>query len=496
MRAKRTLDRIALLTRPTATVIRDGQASALPPEQLVVGDLLMVGPGDQIVVDGTVIGDGRMQVDESQLTGESHPIPKQAGDQVYSGSFCVSGSAAYVAERVGAESLAGQITQGARAFRRVLTPLQQQIHLVIRIMLLIVVYVEFLLAVNALLKEMDLAQSVQASTIVASLVPNGLFLSISLAYALAAVRIIRFGALIQQANAIESLSNVDVLCLDKTGTLTANRLQLGGIHPLGSTEASLSHMLGMIVASARTSNATSAAIAAAYPAQPGMVVAEVPFASARKWSAVALADERPKTKDEGSLETRESLSDQDSRPSSSPLRPSSSIFALGAPEFLRPAITASETGWQAIMEQARALTGQGLRVLLVAHHPDSTLLQDRGDDSRLPTGMRVLGLIGLRDELRPEARATLASFIAAGVQPKIISGDSPETVAALAQQAGLGPDIRLVSGLELDQMDEAQFAAAAAAGTIFQSYPDAATIAHIWRGARRGQYCHVLPLVC
>jgi hypothetical protein len=171
-------------------------------------------------------------------------------------------------------------------------------------------------------------------------------------------------------------------------------------------------------------------------------------------------------------------------------------IALGAPEFLRPAITASETGWQAIMEQARALTGQGLRVLLVAHHPDSTLLQDRGDDSRLPTGMRVLGLIGLRDELRPEARATLASFIAAGVQPKIISGDSPETVAALARQAGLGPDIRLVSGLELDQMDEAQFAAAAAAGTIFQSYPDAATIAHIWRGARRGQYCHVLPLVC
>jgi cation-transporting ATPase E len=460
IRAKRTLDRIALLTRPTASVIRDGQARALPPVQLVIGDLLAVGPADQIVVDGTLVGDGRMQVDESQLTGESVPVAKQAGDAVFSGSFCVSGSATYVAERVGAQSLAGQITQGARAFRRVLTPLQRQIHLVIRIMLLIVVYIEFLLAVNALLRQFELAQSVQISTMVASLVPNGLFLSISVAYALGAVRIIRYGALIQQANAIESLSNVDVLCLDKTGTLTANRLQLSGIHPLGGTEDCLARILGNIAASARSGNATSAAIAAAYPSQPRELLAEVPFSSARKWSAVALTDERPKTKDECNIEAHESLADEDSVPSSG-------IFALGAPEFLRPTAGASETQWQAIVEQVRALTDQGLRVLLVAHHPDATLLEDRGDDSRLPTGMTALGLVSLRDELRPEAQATLASFIAAGVQPKIISGDSPETVAALARQAGLGPNIQLISGLELAQMDEAQFSAAAASGTIF-----------------------------
>jgi cation-transporting ATPase E len=145
----------------------------------------------------------------------------------------------------------------------------------------------------------------------------------------------------------------------------------------------------------------------------------------------------------------------------------SGIFALGAPEFLRPAVAASEAEWQTIMEQARSLTDQGLRVLLVIHHPDATLLQDHGDDSRLPSGMTALGLVSLRDELRPEAQATLAAFMAAGVQPKIISGDSPETVAALARQAGLRPDIQLVSGLELAQMDEAQFSAAASAGTIF-----------------------------
>jgi len=459
IRAKRTLDQIALLTRPTATVIRDSQAYALPPEQLVVGDLLTVGPGDQIVVDGSVVGDGRMQVDESQLTGESHPVPKRVGDQVFSGSFCVSGGGAYAAERVGAQSLAGQITQGARAFRRVLTPLQQQVHLVIRIMLLIVVYFEFLLVVNALLKQISLAESVQSSTIVAGLVPNGLFLSISVAYALAAVRIIRFGALIQQANAVESLSNVDVLCLDKTGTLTANRLQVSSVHPFGMATADLQHILGVMAASARTGTPTSAAIAAAYPCQPGTVVAEVPFASARKWSAVAFKDEGGRMKDE----------DNDAahvHPSSFILHPSG-IFALGAPEFLWPSIGASEGEWQAIAEQAHSLTSQGLRVLLVAHPPDPTLLEDQADDSRLPMGMTPLGLVSLRDELRPEAQATLAAFIAAGVQPKIISGDSPETVAALGRQAGLGPDIRLISGLELAQMDEAQFAAAAGAGTIF-----------------------------
>jgi cation-transporting P-type ATPase E len=412
------------------------------------------------VVDGTVVGDGQMQLDESQLTGESHPVPKRAGDQVFSGSFCVSGGGAYAAERVGAQSLAGQITQGARAFRRVLTPLQQQVHLVIRIMLLIVVYFEFLLVVNALLKQINLAESVQSSTIVAGLVPNGLFLSISVAYALAAVRIIRFGALIQQANAVESLSNVDVLCLDKTGTLTANRLQVSSVHPFGMTTADLQRILGVMAASARTGTPTSAAIAAAYSGQPGTVVAEVPFSSARKWSAVALnAELRIENTENATMEARSQFLMLNSQ--------FSGVFALGAPEFLWPSIGAGEGECQAIAEQAHSLTSQGLRVLLIVHHPDPTLLQDQGDDSRLPMDMTALGLVSLRDELRPEAQATLAAFIAAGVQPKIISGDSPETVAALARQAGLGQDLRLISGLELAQMDEAQFAAAAGAGTIF-----------------------------
>ena len=449
VRAKRILDGIALLTRPTATVLRDGQERALAPEQLVIGDVLKVGPGDQIVLDGQVLA-GRMRVDESQLTGESDLVPKGPGDPVYSGSFCANGSATYTVEKVGGESLANRITAGARSFRRVLTPLQRQVNLVIRIMLLIVLYLQLLLVCNALVNVVPFRESIGQATILVSLVPNGLFLSIAVAYALGAVRILRFGALVQQGNAIESLSHVDVLCLDKTGTLTANRLRVTGTLPLGIDELPLRHMLGVVATSATISNKTSSAIAAAFPATPQPLMAEVSFSSARKWSAVALDGQPAGSGPDDALQ---------------------GIYALGAPEFLTPFLGTADgpdsAALGAIDEQAGAWAAQGLRVLLLAHHPDPALLEDRGDQSRLPDGMAALGLIALSDELRPEAAETLASFIAAGVAPKIISGDNPETVAALAVQAGLGPEIKLISGPELARMDGAGFAQAAEDTTVF-----------------------------
>jgi cation-transporting ATPase E len=443
VRAKRTLDRIALLTRPQVTLIRAGQEREAPPEEIVLGDVLKVGPGDQIVVDGKVVGDGRMSVDESQLTGESSLVDKKEGDPVYSGSFCVSGSAYYVTEKVGTQSLANQITAGARAFRRVLTPLQSQINLVIRIVLLIVVYFELLMVINSFLKRINLAQSVENSAIIAGLVPNGLFLSIAVAYAIGAVRIIRFGALVQQSNAIESLSNVDVLCMDKTGTLTANRLQVDGVFPFAGDEAQLRHILGVMAVSTASANKTTEAIIAACPEQAHALVTEVPFSSARKWSAVAFDNPA-----DGATPT---------------LR---GIYILGAPEMLRAHLAEPPT-WETITSQVSELAVQGLRVLVVAHYPDPTALADRGDESILPDGLRPLGLISLSDVLRPETRETLRSFIEAGVTPKIISGDNPETVSALAQQAGLGADIKLVSGVDLAQMDDAAFSEAAVSGTIF-----------------------------
>ena len=225
VRAKRILDRVALLTRPQACVVRGGQEKQVPPEDLVKGDILKVGPGDQIVLDGALVF-GAMAVDESQLTGESDLIRKSPGDEVFSGSFCVSGSGYYEAQKVGEDSLANKLTANARAYRRMVTPLQRQIGLAVRLILFMVIYLQILLVANNLLNAVPLPTGVAMATVFVSLVPNGLFLSIAIAYALAAVRMVNFGALLQQSNAVESLSNVDVLCLDKTGTLTTNKLHL------------------------------------------------------------------------------------------------------------------------------------------------------------------------------------------------------------------------------------------------------------------------------
>lgn len=443
VRAKRTLDRVALLHRPTARVIRDGEAHDMPPDALVVGDLLEVGAGDQIVLDGRLVT-GRLQVDESQLTGESNLIGKEAGAEVYSGSFAVSGTGRYVAERVGDDSLANRITSGARTFRRVLTPLQSEVYLAIRIVLLIVVYLELMVIFNAVIRFIPLPEAVGQASILASLVPNGLFVSISIAYALAAVRIIRYGALVQQSNAVESLSHVDVLCLDKTGTLTANRLVLDALHPFGADDADLRTWLSAAVASAEAGNKTSEAIAAGLDAGRRRAVAEVPFSSARKWSAVAFDDP------------------------DAPGGPLRGTVALGAPTMLLPLCADADGGAtrEAIEERVRVLARQGLRVLLVAAGP-ATDLVDAGDESTLPAGIVPLGLVTIRDELRAEAREALEAFVAAGVSPRVISGDDPETVTALARQAGLGPELRLLSGPEIDALDDAALRAAVEETTIF-----------------------------
>jgi cation-transporting P-type ATPase E len=450
VRAKRTLDRIALLTRPMAALIRDGAERAVGPEELVVGDLLRVGSGDQVVLDGRLTV-GRLEADESQLTGESDLIPKRPGDAVFSGSFVVNGGGSFVVTAVGVDSLANRITAGARTFRRVLTPLQSEIHLVIRIALAVVVYLEIVLVLNNVLKLVAAGRTVGEAALLVGLVPNGLFVSIAIAYALGAVRIIRFGALVQQANAIESLSNVDVLCLDKTGTLTANKLSVEEIVPLEGGEADLRALLGDVVASAAVRNKTAEAIAAACPGTARPLSRDVAFSSARKWSAVAFAPAGPGTE----------LAARPGR---------TGVVAMGAAEFLRPALGGGiedEPAWADLRARIEPFTSRGLRVLVVATFPDAAGLAGDDDAPTLPAGMRPLGLVVLQDELRPDAAATLARFAAAQVTVKVISGDDPETVVALAVQAGLGPDLRSIAGPALEAMDDEQLAGVALETTVF-----------------------------
>src|SRR6266566_5442550 len=169
VRAKRVLDQIALLTRPRTTVIRTGQDQSVDPGDIVVGDVLLVRPGDQIVVDGPVLSTDRLDVDESLLTGESDLVEKRKGDHVYSGSFCVNGSALYQAEKVGAQSVAYGLAAGARAFRRIYTPLQREINLVIRVMLLFALFFELLLLLGALASQLPTVETLKMAVVIIGL---------------------------------------------------------------------------------------------------------------------------------------------------------------------------------------------------------------------------------------------------------------------------------------------------------------------------------------
>jgi cation-transporting ATPase E len=441
VRAKQTLDKIALLTRPTARVVRDGVARTERPEELVVGDLIEIEAGDQFVVDGELV-DGRIEVDESQLTGESDMVPKRPGDEVFSGSYPTTGVGRYVARTVGDASLASRITAGARTFRRTLTPLQRQIQTVIRVTLGVVIYLQLLLVVKNVVEDTPLDEAIVEATVLVGLVPNGLFVSIAIAYALAAVRMSRFGALVQQANAVESLSHVDTLCVDKTGTLTANQLELEQVVPLEGDEATARATVGLVVASGRALNKTSEAIAEAIGASARTPLGEVPFSSKRKWSAVAV----PAAED-GS-------------------NPPAGTYALGAPTFMRPSLAISDAEWRNIEVLVAHHTALGMRVLLAAHSPQPSI-DDLGDDSVLPTDCKPYGIVVLRDLLRPEAAETLTRFREMGVDVRVISGDDPETVSTLARQAGLDISGGVVSGPELEAMDDPHFDAAVETTAIF-----------------------------
>jgi cation-transporting ATPase E len=441
VRAKQALDEIALLTRPTATVVREGEVRTVDPEDLVVGDLVELQAGDQIVVDGRLT-EGRMEVDESQLTGESDMVPKRVGDEVFSGSYPSSGQGRYVAVTVGEASLAGRITRGAKTFRRTLTPLQRQIQTVIRVTLGVVLYLQLLLIVKNVVDDTPLDEAIIEATVLVGLVPNGLFVAIAIAYALAAVRMSRFGALVQQANAVESLSHVDTLCVDKTGTLTANQLEFDLILPLEGDEASARLRVGIMVSSGRAHNKTSEAIAEAVHATRRKPLAEVPFSSKRKWSAVTVPA------------------------GVSPSHPPAGTYSLGAPTFLRSSLDISDAQWRNIEALVAHHASRGMRVLLAAYSPSQTL-EDEGDASILPRDSRPYAIVVLRDLLRPEAAETLTNFREMGVDVRVISGDDPETVATLARQAGLDTSGGVVSGPELEAMDEPHFDAAVEQTAIF-----------------------------
>ncbi len=429
IRAKRKLDRLQLLSRSVVRVVREGRDVEVVPEDVVRGDVVRVGPGDQIVVDGPVLDGGRVEVDESLLTGESDVLVKAPGDQLLSGSLCVGGGGSQLAAAVGGASYANRLTADARGASADVTPLQRRIEFVVRLVMVLVVLMSVAILLQAALEGFSLLRVVQTTAVLSGLVPYGLFFLISVAYTVGAVQTARRGALVQRVNAVESVSNVDVVCTVKTGSLTTGRLTLSDVEVVGTAdEASIRHLLGSMARTATAPNLTTGALAAALPGERGAVREEIPFTSSLRWSA---------------------------------LRTEDGVLVLGAPDALAPRL-----GGAPLAERVAVRSALGLRVLVLARAADPAApLRDAGGKPRLPD-LEPLAVVALADELRPQVAETVVRLAAQGVALKVLSGDDPHTVAALARQVGLDGG-QPVNGAELDPLTDADLDRVVAGATVF-----------------------------
>jgi P-type E1-E2 ATPase len=381
VRAKRALDRLSALVAPQARVVRDGTARSVAVWEVVPGDLVRVGSGDQVVADGRLERADLLRLDESILTGESRPVERRAGEEVRSGSFVVEGEGAYTVTAVGAESYAERLTGEARSFRHPRSPLERSLNRLLLLLVTVMVPLGVVLGYALWHRRTPLHTAVPTSVAaIVTLVPEGLILLASLTYAAAALRMARRGALAQQLNAIESLASVDLVCFDKTGTLTEPELRVVGF--VGPE--SLASELGRYANSAATRNATLTAIADAYPAAPAPVSEQIPFSSRRRFGAQRI---------------------------------DGAGYVLGAPEHFRLG---------SLEPEAEAAVGDGRRVLAFA-------TVERLDEKRPP----AQGLVLLAERLRPEAQETVAWFREQGVELKVLSGDRSETAASIARDAGI-----------------------------------------------------------
>nr|WP_232531051.1 HAD-IC family P-type ATPase [Microlunatus antarcticus] len=428
IRAKRQLDRLQLLARSTVVVVRDGRDVEVAPEEVVRGDAVRVRPGDQLVVDGPVL-EGAVEVDESLLTGESEALVRTPGEDLLSGSHSVGGAGLQLARDVGAASYANRLTAEARRATTDTTPLQRQIAFCVRLVMVVVVLMSGAILLQAALEGVTLVRVVQTAAVLSGLVPYGLFFLIVLAYTAGAVASSRRGALVQRVNAVESVSNVDVLCTDKTGTLTTGRLTVAEVVPLGGQDRQeVEEALGSMARSTDAGNLTSAALAEHLPGAAVPAVELVPFRSSTRWSAV---------------------------------RTDRATWVLGAPEVLAGAVRGPD-----LTADVGTRTAQGLRVLVFGRAVDPAApLRDADGRPTLPA-LEPLALVALADELRPDVPETIARLREEGIALKVLSGDDPGTVAALAARAGL-TDPRPVHAGHLDTLSDAELDAVVAGSDVF-----------------------------
>lgn len=398
LRAKQTLDKLAIVGQAKPLVRRRSGTRALAPSEVVLDDVIELGPGDQIVVDGEVVEDNNLEVDESLLTGEADAIAKDAGDAVMSGSFVVAGSGAYRATRVGREAYAAKLAEEASKFTLVKSELRSGINQILRFITYLLVPAG-LLTIYTQLFTTDTGWRRAVLAMVGALVPmvpEGLVLMTSIAFAVGVIRLGRRQCLVNELPAIEGLARVDVVCADKTGTLTENGMRLSGVEAVGTGDgavAPVEDVLASIAADDPRPNASMQAIAEAYQHAPGWTATAVaPFKSATKWSGMSYGEH--------------------------------GNWVIGAPDvLLHPS--------SPVAGQAESIGAHGLRVLLVGSCDVPV------DDPAAPGAVTPVALVVLEQRVRPDARDTLDYFATQHVAIKVISGDNALSVSAVAGSLGL-----------------------------------------------------------
>ncbi|MGH1489715.1 MAG: HAD-IC family P-type ATPase [Acidimicrobiales bacterium] len=397
VKARRELERLQVLTEPKATVIRDGSSAVIDSEGVVIDDVIALAPGGQVAVDGVVLAATGLQLDESMLTGESESVPKDVGDEVLSGSFVVAGSGKIEATAVGDASYASALANEAKTFSAAESELRKSINRILRWLTIVIPIASIMLLLSLLEAEDNWRAALQGTVAAAvAMVPDGLVLLTSLAFVAGVLELTRRNALAKQLSTVEVLARVDVLCLDKTGTITTGEIAFAHIYPLGEHTADDSRQVLAALASADDAhNATMAAIASEVGSNSSWTVQSFePFSSARKWSAASFADR--------------------------------GWFYIGAPDVL----LASDADGRELTER---LSTAGQRLIAVA----KSMSPPSADQA--PPELTPLAIVELHDEIRSDAKDILSYFADQDVTVKVISGDNASTVSAIAKRAGLRP---------------------------------------------------------
>jgi len=425
MRAKRRLDKISLLTRPKVTVVRDGKEIQIDQSDIVQDDLVIIRAGEQALVDGDLQKCTSLEMDEAMLTGESSTVRKNAGDKIYSGSVCITGEGYFIVTAFGHQSYASQMLSSAKKFTSKKTPLQMETQTFTTILMVMAFVLMFLSIIREVIRGMtvsvvaDLSSILEVFVLCLDIVPIGLFLLITITYMMAAIRMADSGVLLQRFNSVESISHVDTVCMDKTGTITTNNLVFQSAQNMvDDSQADL--CISLFASMTGSKNKTMTALLNHYGKTDAELIDEIQFSSARKFSAV-------KVRYQGQVYTLYS----------------------GAWNILEPHTEQADKISKIISEESE----KGFRTLVICSCDD---IQFMNGEEYVIGDLKPISVLSIRDEVRPDCRETIDVFLQNGMELKVISGDDPVTVDALFKIADLPGERRIISGPELDALPDDQ----------------------------------------